>query len=282
MILIADSGSTKTTWAEVESGLRMVTEGLNPHFTTDDQFLDACASVRKQLRIQDTDCEIFFYGAGCGHETQRDRLSALLHNAFGTSSITVETDLLGACRAAAGNEASLVGILGTGSNACYYDGNSIVYRIPSLGYLIGDEGSANHVGRMLLKDYLSGDMPDNIEASFHAIYPFSYAEWIERLYHQPQANRFLASLAPFATSNITDNYCNRVVTQSIEAWYANQVQNLRKRCNHNRISIIGGWAKAAEKTLRAILEEEGVMIEKVMAEPMDGLVAFHKSDEPKG
>ena len=118
MILIADSGSTKTTWMEVESGNKVVTEGLNPHFTTDEQFLAACATVRQHFSIFNSQFSITFYGAGCGNATQCKRVKMLLQKAFETENVEVETDMLGACRATAGNRPALVGILGTGSNAC--------------------------------------------------------------------------------------------------------------------------------------------------------------------
>ena len=117
-MIIADSGSTKTTWMDVESGNKVVTEGLNPHFTTDEAFLAACQTVRNKFSILNFQFSIYFYGAGCGSEVQRERVASLLYKAFGTSDIEVETDLLGACRALCGRDSGLVGILGTGSNAC--------------------------------------------------------------------------------------------------------------------------------------------------------------------
>ncbi len=122
MTIIADSGSTKTTWMDVESGNKIVTEGLNPHFTSDDAFLAACTAVRDKVALHSPLSALHFYGAGCGNATQRERVVLLLSKAFGISNIHVETDMLGACRAVCGHEAGLVGILGTGSNACYYDG----------------------------------------------------------------------------------------------------------------------------------------------------------------
>ena len=118
MILIADSGSTKTTWMEVESGNMVVTEGLNPHFTNEEQFLAACNVVCQQFSILNSQFSITFYGAGCGLSAQREKVATWLSKAFGTSDVHVETDMLAACRATAGDQPALVAILGTGSNAC--------------------------------------------------------------------------------------------------------------------------------------------------------------------
>ena len=199
MILVADSGSTKTTWMEVESGNKVVTEGLNPHFTTDEQYLAACNTVRQQFSIFNYQFSIYFYGAGCGNASQRERVERLLSAAFCTGDIHVETDMLGACRAVSGERPSLVAILGTGSNACFYNGQAIECQPTSTGYILGDHGSANHVGRILLNDYLTHRMPQDVRDMFFDTYRLTDAQLIDAVYHQSTPNRFLASLAPFIT-----------------------------------------------------------------------------------
>ena len=165
MILIADSGSTKTTWMEVISGNKIVTEGLNPHFTTDERLLSVCDFVRQQFSNINSPDSIHFYGAGCGNNTQRNRVKKLLSAGFNTENVEVETDMLGACRAVSTGRESLVAILGTGSNACFFDGYKIKYQPTSTGYILGDKGSANHVGRLLLDEYLTHVMPSGLPFS---------------------------------------------------------------------------------------------------------------------
>ena len=226
MTIIVDSGSTKTTWMDVKSGNKIVTEGLNPHFTSDDAFLAACAMVSDQIAHHPTASSVFFYGAGCGNPSQRERVKRLLSEAFGADDVQVETDMLGACRAVSGDEPSLVGILGTGSNACYYDGKKVVYQAFSAGYILGDHGSANHVGRKLLETYLSGRMPYNTAADFHATYPLSHEELIEMVYHRPNPNRFLASLAPFALKNSRYTFIAAMLENCFNEWIRFQVESI--------------------------------------------------------
>lgn len=278
MILVADSGSTKTTWAIVETGNKTVTEGLNPLFVTDEQVQNVCQTVRKQLFASDNPSRIYFYGAGCGNILQQSRMQKLLEKEFSATQVTVETDMLGACRAVSDNKATLVGILGTGSNVCYYDGEKIAAKSVSLGYILGDEGSANYMGRMLLTDYLTGKMPEDIATLFHEAYPYSYEEWIDRIYNKPNANRFLASLARFATDHIDLMERENNIWYVVDQWHSARLGDLIMQTHCCHIDIVGGFAKAIESGLRKTLTDYGIEVGTVVADPIDGLIDFHKKD----
>ena len=275
MILIADSGSTKTTWMEVESGNKVVTEGLNPHFTTDEQFLAACAAVRHHFSLLTSHFSLYFYGAGCGKEAQRQRVKAMLSEAFSTADVHVETDMLGACRAVCGHEAGLVGILGTGSNACYYDGRDIALQPFSTGYILGDQGSANHVGRKLLQDYLSGIMPQDLSTMFHDTYHQSHAEFMDAVYHQTNANRFLASLAPFALEHFDHDYCLSVVYGSLSDWYKYQLEALVQQSGCRSLSLVGSFAAHLGRPLQQLVKDQHLDLCTIVADPIEGLRRFH-------
>lgn len=271
--LIADSGSTKTTWMEVTSGNMIVTEGLNPHFTSDEQFLKAFNNVGVQLGTVN---RVVFYGAGCGDEQQKHRTVALLCKGFHTDNVMVETDMLGACRAVAGGQSAIVGILGTGSNACYYDGIRITHNSISTGFILGDKGSANHVGRLLLNDYLTHAMPNDISTIFHDTYPMTNSQFMDAVYHQPHPNRFLASLAPFAVHHIKHNYCCEVITSSIKGWYEEMVKTLRQEVGtEHTLHLIGSYAQAIEPMLRTLMNNYGITVGNIIADPIEGLRQYH-------
>lgn len=277
MTLTADSGSTKTTWAVVETGSKYVTEGLNPHFTIDNWVLRTCGEVRKHFKTSPYGTTLYFYGAGCGNSSQRARMRELLSEGFMTDDVTVEGDMLGACRAVAGDNATLVGILGTGSNACYYDGERIAFQRPSLGYILGDEGSANAVGRRLLKDYYSEEMMgQEVRAMFHDTYPYQLDEWIEAVYHRPNANRFLAQLARFAVEHGDRQYCKKIIKENIDEWHTMQLKPLITKTSCNEIGIVGGYAHAIERQLREELIELNVKVGDILADPIDGLIQYHR------
>jgi N-acetylglucosamine kinase-like BadF-type ATPase len=282
MTIIADSGSTKTTWMEVSSGNKIVTEGLNPHFTTDEVFLAACATVKEKLTLHSPLSTphsplptLHFYGAGCGNEAQRQRVKKLLQEGFGTANVEVETDMLGACRALCDHSAGLVGILGTGSNACYYDGERITMQPFSTGYILGDHGSANHVGRMLLQGYLSRTMPPDLRLLFHDTYKLPDNELMDAVYHQPNPNRFLASLAPFATKNSRHDYCCQLIMSSLSDWYRYQLKGLVETSHCHNLYLTGGFGASLEAPLDAFAKDNNLKVCAVAADPMLGLVRYH-------
>ena len=300
MTIVADSGGTKTTWAAVESGNKVVTVGLNPHFTTDEQYLAACRRVEAICPPDDEELTVCFYGAGCGNAKQRQRVESLLSAGFHTAEVHVDTDMLGACRAVSGTKASIVSILGTGSNACYYDGTAIVWQPTSTGYVMGDQGSANHAGRILLDDYLTEKMPPDIRRFFHECFPLSDDELIETVYHSATPNRFLASLAPFAVKN--HPYCKNVIQEVLYEWYNGLILNVWKHANNPQgevnlvggfaktlktnttnsstkaldINLVGGFAKALEKEIREFPLNENLHIGHIVADPIEGLLEYHK------
>ena len=278
MILIADSGSTKTHWVclDGEGEHHSTTEGLNPLFAGEEAFVSACGKVCAELlSAADTRVEeVFFYGAGCGQESSRQRVRQYLEKAFGCGSVSVEGDLLGACRATCGRREGLVGILGTGSNLCYYDGVMIARQRTSTGYILGDEGSGNHIGRRLLKDYLEDRMPEGLNVMFHDAYKKEKSDFIDCLYRQPNPNRFLASLVPFAAKNRRDNYIQEVLASCFEAFF-DQLDYFEGK-HGLPLHLVGGIAVEFEEELRRIATQRGVSMGITTSSPITGLVRFHK------
>ena len=279
MIIVADSGSTKTTWMDVDSGNKIVTGGLNPHFTTDEQFLAACAVVRQHFQLSTFNLQLYFYGAGCGNVSQRQRVEKLLAASLRPDTMAVETDMLGACRAVSSARPSIVGILGTGSNACYFDGQEIKCQPTSTGYILGDNGSANHVGRILLNDYLTRRMPESVRASFYDTYHLSDEQLIDAVYHQPAPNRFLASLAPFAVQHQEAAYCDEVIRTALYDWYHGSLTTLCEQAGYpaGELNVVGGFAKAIEPLLRRFFADKALHVGTVLADPIDGLRLYHRS-----
>ncbi|MBQ2510787.1 MAG: hypothetical protein II531_01360 [Bacteroidales bacterium] len=275
MILIADSGSTKTTWMEVKSGNKIVTEGLNPHFTSDDAFLAACSLVRQHFQHSTFNIQLYFYGAGCGSDQQRERVAELLSKSFGTNDIHVETDMLGACRAVCGREAGLVGILGTGSNACYYDGRRIMIQPPSLGYILGDYASGNHVGRRLLTDYWCDKMPIEVRHLFEAEHTDDIGRTLDAVYHQPHPNRYLAHIGSIAPRHMEKVYFCRIIDESLDQWMEMRLGALVRQSGSNKISLVGGFAKAIESRLQLFCGRHHLELGTVTDDPIEGLQRYH-------
>ena len=200
MIVIADSGSTKTDWClgNTKTNSRTVrTGGINPFHQSVDEIKEVIASTLiPQLGDTTEFTTIYFYGAGCIPEKTNIVKTALAQN-FPKANILVESDLLGAAHALCGKTAGIACILGTGSNSCFYDGKKITANISPLGYILGDEGSGAVLGKRLVGDLLKHQLPDDLCQDFLKEYDLTPALILDKVYRQPLANRFLAGLTPF-------------------------------------------------------------------------------------
>ena len=210
MILIADSGSTKVHWCLLTASGQcsdVFTDGINPLFQTTIAMQN---SISNQLLPQissllwaGTLTHVFFYGAGCTPE-KKVFVQKALEAVFKKAEVHVESDMLGAARGLLGHNAGVACILGTGSGSCFYDGEKIAWAVPSLGYILGDEGSAAVLGKRLVGDLLKNQLGDDLKEAFFAEYETSMADIIEKVYRQPFPNRFLAKLSRFCADHIDD------------------------------------------------------------------------------
>lgn len=274
--LIVDSGSTKTRWRLTDGeGTVVTTVGLNPLLTPEADFRAAVRQMLGELPEAADSMDVWFYGAGCGTEEMTSRVASWLGKELPNATVHVAGDLLGACRAACGHAAGLVGILGTGSNLCHYDGETIDRQCFSTGYLLGDEGSGNHIGRRLLKDYLEGSMPDEVTAWFHEENAMTHEEFLHHLYQRSYPNRFLASLAPFASRHRETPYVAQVLNECFNAFML-QVER-HHLPKEEPLHLVGGLAASFAKEMGKAAELNGLHLVSLTPDPLERLVRFHSN-----
>jgi len=275
MILIADSGSTKTDWCVAEQGkqLRQVTtQGINPYFQSEDVIEEEIRSTLLPiLKIQTFDA-LFFYGAGCLPEK-----ISMMHNTLGKyfeiKKIEVNSDMLAAARGLCGKNPGIVCILGTGSNSCYYDGEKIVSNVPPLGFILGDEGSGAVLGKLLVGDLLKNQLPAGLKEKFLQEFELTLGTIVERVYRQPFPNRFLASLSPFLLRNIQEPAVHSLVFNSFHSFLTRNVKQYDYK--HFSVFFTGSIAFHYRKILEEVILATGMQLGGIMQQPMEGLVKYH-------
>ncbi len=276
MILIADSGSTKTSWyfsKETNHSETISTGGINPFFRTTE---DIVSELQKDL-IPKTGSgiqEIYFYGAGIINQEKGNVVKLALQQLFPNARIEVESDLLAAARATFQNEKGIACILGTGANSCLYNGEEITQHVPPLGFILGDEGSGAVLGRKLVADFLKGIMPEDLTDKFKKQYPINYAGFLERVYKKEKPNKFLAQFVPFLNENIDNEYCSRLVKDSFTGFIERNVK-LYKNFAEQEISFIGSVAFYFQEQLQLVLKNNNLKLGKISKEPLEGLTQFH-------
>lgn len=279
IILIADSGSTKTDWVLCNGSIivkRVKTQGLNPTIQSSDEIL---AVLKAELADNiDTTApqKIFFYGAGCAYDTANNRMKLALEAVFTTKEIEIYSDLLASARALCGHEEGIACILGTGSNSCLYDGKNIIDNTPSMGYILGDEGSGAHLGRQLVSDCVKKQLPKAIREKFMQEYNLDVATILERVYHTPLPNRWLASLTPFIQENKKNAEVHTMLKHCFTQFFQRNVMVYRR--SWLPIHISGGIGMNFSEEIRETAESLGLSVGNIVESPMEGLIKFHSNN----
>ena len=279
IILIADSGSTKTDWVLCNGSIivkRIKTQGLNPTIQSSDEIL---AVLKAELADNiDTTApqKIFFYGAGCAYETANNRMKQALEAIFTTKEIEIYSDLLASARALCGHEEGIACILGTGSNSCLYDGKDIIDITPSMGYILGDDGSGAHLGRQLVSDCVKKQLPKAIREKFMQEYNLDVATILERVYHTPLPNRWLASLTPFIQENKKNAEVHTMLKHCFTQFFQRNVMVYSR--SWLPIHISGGIGMNFSEEIRETAESLGLSVGNIVESPMEGLIKFHSNN----
>jgi glucosamine kinase len=277
MILIADGGSTKTTWCLVDAhSTRSLfhTEGYNPEFIGTAGII---ASLHHNLpsTLAPADItEVYYYGASVVTPAQIATVADAMQKVFGHARVFVGHDLLAAARALLGRQPGFAAILGTGTNSCLYDGETIAHNVDSLGYFLGDEGSGAFIGKALLRDYLRGDMPAELEAEFRATYGLERDAIFDRLYNQPFPNRFIASFAKFAYDHQQASYCQELVAEAFDLFFRNIIKKYPGYQAHT-FNCVGSVGYSFREALTQAATAHGMQVGKIIRSPIDDLVSYH-------
>ena len=265
--IIADSGSTKTDW--LIGSKRISTQGINPIHQDDDAII---AILNNELLshlspLTSHPQTIRFYGAGVRPE-QEERMERLLAQVFPkATSIEAKSDMLGAARALCGKEEGLACILGTGANSCLFDGKHIIQNTPPLGYILGDEGSGAVMGRMFLNALYKNRLYEGAKEEFEQFLKLNMANVIERVYRQPMANRWLASLCPYIRQHLSQPSVQEVVVQNFQLFIRHNLAPYRRP--HLPINAVGSVAHFFRPQLEQAAAAEGYTIGQILRSPLD-------------
>ncbi len=277
MILIADSGSTKTNWLVLDKTgkevLRTRTKGLNPA-VFDLEILQNRIEENKELtKIKDLVTKIYFYGAGCGTETPKKILKNLLVNLFKNASVKVKEDTEAAVFSVT-DKPAIVCILGTGSNCSYFDGQTVHQKIASLGYIVMDDASGNYYGKQLLRDYFFNKMPNELATEFKKTYDLNPDTIKLNLYKKENPNTYLANFVRFLIQFKKTDYAQKVIKKGLNLFIENQILQYPESQNLP-IHFIGSIAHFLREELKECLNEKGLQLGKIERHPINGLAKHH-------
>lgn len=279
MILIADSGSTKTAWwmgdAEARSfddGCVVTTQGINPFQMTVDEMVEQIHKYKVQSTKYNEIATIHFYGAGCTKE-KAPSVETALHRVFGDDAdVFVGSDMLGAAHAVSGDSEGIVCILGTGSNSCLYDGREIKVNVSPLGYILGDEGSGAYIGKRLVSNCLKRQFCDALCEAFMEETGLTPADIVQRTYREPLPNRFLASLSPFCSRHRDQEEIRLFLIDCFSEFFQRNVALYHRK--DLSVHFVGSIAWQYERELKAAASLWGFRVGNILKEPLSGMVNY--------
>ncbi len=281
MKLVVDSGSTKTDWGFFSTlyDLKTVkTQGINPCHQSEEE-IRTIISSELLPNTQNIDLaavtEVYYYGAGCATQSICAQMAGILSEFFKSAAITVDSDMLGAARALCGRAEGVACVLGTGSNSCLYNGKEIVDQVPSLGYILGDEGSSAALGRRLIGDCLKRQLPEAVSREFMERYSLTKESIIESVYRKPLPNRFIAGFAPFVYDKRAVPEVHKLIIQCFQEFFTRNVISYHKPWLP--VHFVGSLADSFADELRETADSLGMTIGKIEISPMSGLVDYHSS-----
>ena len=276
MIIVADSGSTKTDWALItESGVEYVKSvGLNPYFLSTDELAKGIYSALKNVDMDEIE-GIYFFGAGTSAAANKEKIKSVFVEFFPrVDEIIIDTDLFGAAKALFKEDKGIACILGTGSNSCYYDGTQIVDNVNSLGYLLGDNGSGAVLGLKLMQMYLRNKLSPKLAKKFREEYNLDYRYILDNVYKQSTPNKFFAKFSPFIIANINDEVINKMVKEDIREFVDYFIVNYDDYKNLP-IRIIGSIGYFYKDVINEVFAEYGLKIDKISKTPIEALVEYY-------
>ncbi|RYY58894.1 MAG: N-acetylglucosamine kinase, partial [Chitinophagaceae bacterium] len=275
--LIADSGATKAEWRLLHEGRSksILTQGISPYFLDTDGIVRVLEDeLGKKLRKVTIE-RVFYYGTGCANPDNARAVKRALKRVFPEAKSEVATDLLAAARALCGHEKGLACILGTGSNACYYNGRTIQRNSPGLGYVLGDEGSGAYLGRKVLQYYLYNTFDEELRARFDARFLTTPVEILDRVYKQPFPNRYLASFALFLAENRGHFMIENIIEDGLNEFFYQHLCKIPEVWKYP-VSFVGSVAAGFRDKLAELCHSYEFDLGPVLEKPMDGLVKYHK------
>ncbi|MBP0905321.1 BadF/BadG/BcrA/BcrD ATPase family protein [Mariniflexile gromovii] len=282
MILIVDSGSTKSDWIAVDNNGKQLleklrTKGLNPEILKQEK-LKKLIKKNPNLKAHRKEVtHVFFYGAGCGTERGKEIVKNALVEVFPTAMVKVEEDTLAAVYGTISHdtEAAVVCILGTGSNCSYYDGTKLHQKVQSLGYILMDDASGNYYGKQLIRDYYFNLMPENIKVAFGSKYNME-ADYVKyNIYKQPNPNAYLANFAEFMFLNKDSEYIVEMIKEGIRIFVKNYIMQYKEELKTVPVHFAGSIAYFAQDEIKAVAKEMGFTVGNFERRPIEGLVAYH-------
>ncbi|MDO4764123.1 MAG: ATPase [Flavobacteriaceae bacterium] len=279
MIAIADGGATKCDWVLLDNQgneiLKTNTIGFNPNVIRHDLITEELLKNEDLTKVKEEITQLYFYGAGCGFKENQEVLKNELQKVFANAEIIVKEDLIAAAYAAYQAKPAIVCILGTGSNSCLFDGETLHRELPSLGHLIGDEGSGGTIGKALLRNRFMKKLPKDLEQEFDEVYGITAGELVQTMYSHPRVNTYLADFNRFVADRKSHPYFQNMVYEELKKFVEYHILPY-PQCFSCEVNFVGSIAFIYQDILNAVASHYRLNIGTIVQKPIENLINYHR------
>jgi N-acetylglucosamine kinase-like BadF-type ATPase len=277
MFFIIDSGSTKSDWVLLDDDNNQTffsTMGFNPYFHSEEMIVSEIKKDIEIIKYAEKIDAVYFYGAGCSSVELNKIVERAFKKVFENAIVHVDHDLTACAYSTYQGKPAISCIIGTGSNSCYFDGETLYEEVPALGYILGDEGSGSYFGKQLLASYLYKKLPKHIEDDFRNEYQLTKDIIVDKVYMQDNANVYLASLSKFISRHADDTYFKQMVYEGMKKFLEIHVCCYKNYKNLD-VHFIGSISHVFQNELKQVADELDVKIGQIIQKPIGGLVNYH-------
>ena len=276
-LLIAESGSTKTDWCLLKKNKKPVhfyTSGINLRLQQPEEILSTLASELKLDSNKHNVGSVAFYGAGIGSTALQKEMTDLLQQFFKIKKAEANSDIIGAARGLCGTEKGIVSIIGTGSNSCYYNGKTIKDQQVSLGYIAGDEGSGNYMGKRVLQYYAYNTFDTELKMAFEQLFGSDIPAILHKLYKEPFPNRYLANFVQLLINNRGHFMVENIIEDSLNDFFHHHILKYRQSWKLP-LYFTGSVAYEFRDVIKTLCDQYELELGQVEKSPLKGLIKYH-------
>lgn len=282
MLLLADSGSTKTDWALIVKGgeevIRFSSPGLNPVTMSAEHITAQLAEIETLRLYKHAITVVHFFGAGCAGIEPVEHMRTLLNAVLPNATIHADSDMAGAVHACSDHKPCIVGILGTGANSCYFDGKNILGTPFSIGYILGDEGSGAWFGKKLINAIHYQLLPTHLAMACNKQFDLDREKIVQGVYRSSAPAAFLATFFPFILAHKEEPLIAAWIQEGLQTYIRHFILRF-EQAKHMPVHFIGSVSVLLEQELKQACTQHGLQLASAIANPMEGLIQKYRFEE---
>lgn len=280
MTAVVYSGSNYAEWRLFDKDRTIAsfkTGGINPYFNDEKQIVHLLNKNINLIHHAESIKRIYFFGAGSFSAELKNTVFKAFSAFFKFGKVTVEHDITAAAIACCKNMPGIISIVGSGSNAAWYDGKKVKPNNYGLGYILADEGSGNWLGRQLLKGFMSETLPENIRKKFVQRYDPERKTLLEKIYRQKQPAVYLSSFTEFFVDNQEDTYIKSIIKTGFDKLMHTYLLPLHDEHPEAFLYFAGSVAASFQNLLHEAAADANLKIATIIKEPINNLLTYYSS-----